>query len=302
VIKFFGKRKNILAFSVFIVFVFIVFRKFIFQGQIPIPGDILLGLYYPWLDSKWGFIAGVPVKNNLPSDIVSIIYPWRILSMTLLRQGILPLWDETILLGVPLLANFQSAVLNPLNILFFVFSNEYAWGIQVVLQLFILFGGTYIFLKDLKLDKYASIFGALLFTFSGYSLVWLGYNSIVYTVSYFPILLFLTKKIICETKPKWIFSYGMVLALQIFSGYPLISIYSVSFSAIYFIFCYFQKRLNFKIAIISFALALATGFGLSAVQLLPGYELNRFSIRNFDTTAQAGDIKYLPFTHIISFF
>lgn len=266
------------------------------------PGDILLGVYYPWLDSKWGFIAGVPVKNNLPSDIVSIIYPWRILSMTLLRQGIIPLWDETILLGTPLLANFQSAVLNPLNVLYLAFSNENAWGIQVVIQLFILFGGTYVFLKDLRLDKYASTFGALLFTFSGYSLVWLGYNSIIYTVSYFPLLLFLVRKIAYETKPKWIFSYGIVLALQIFSGYPLTSFYSVFFSIVYFVFCYLQERFNFKIAALSFILAVVTGLGLSAIQLLPGYELNSFSIRDFDTTAQAGNIKYLPFTHIISFF
>lgn len=298
----FGKRKNLLALLVFAVFILVVFRKFIFQGQIPIPGDILLGVYYPWLDSKWGFIAGVPVKNNLPSDIVSIIYPWRILSMNFLRQGILPFWDQTILLGAPLLANFQSAVLNPLNVLYLVLANEYAWGIQVVLQLFILFGGTYLFLKDLKLDKYASCFGALLFTFSGYSLVWLGYNSIIYTVSYFPILLFLARRIAYTAKPKWIFAYGIALALQIFSGYPLSSLYSVFFSGVYLVFCYFQEKFNFKIAILSFALAVASGLGLSAIQLLPGYELNNLSIRNFDTTAQAGSIKYLPLTHIISFF
>jgi len=222
--------------------------------------------------------------------------------MNLLRQGIIPLWDQTILLGVPLLANFQSAVANPLNILYLVLANEYAWGIQVVLQPVFLFAGTYLFLQDLKLDKYASTLGALLFTFSGYSLVWLGYNSIVYTVAYFPILLFLVRKIAYEPKPRWIFAYGGVLALQIFSGYPLTSLYSVFFGAVYFVFCYFQQKFNFRIATVSLALAAATGLGLSAVQLLPGYELNNFSIRNFDTTAQAGNIKYLPFTQIISFF
>lgn len=90
-----------------------------------------MGAYYPWFDSKWGYPVHVPVKNPLPSDVISIIYPWRELGISILRSGHLPLWDPTIMLGLPLLANFQAALLNPLKFLYFIFNSPTAWSIEV---------------------------------------------------------------------------------------------------------------------------------------------------------------------------
>lgn len=121
VVRFLFSEK-FLIFTVPASLVVLVFQKYFLAGSIPIPADILTGAYYPWLDN-----FRIPVKNPLPSDVFSIIYPWRILAMNLLKAGELPLWDNTILLGVPLFANFQAAILNPVNILFFIFDNLNAW-------------------------------------------------------------------------------------------------------------------------------------------------------------------------------
>jgi len=296
------KLIKFLPWVLLLTIVLVVFRKFFFQGDIPMPADILAGAYYPWLDSKWGFPVKVPVKNSLPADIISIIYPWRVLGMQMLKSGHLPLWDHTILLGVPLLANFQAALLNPINILFLFLSNPLAWGIQIILQPILMAVSTYLFLRELKVEKFAAMVGGILFAFSGFALVWLPYNSINYTLFYFPLVLLLVEKI--SKKPRFSYSFilSIILALQIFSGYPLSVFYTLLFSGLYFVYRIFQRRDDLVKKILILGIGIALGLGVSAVQLLPGFELSNLSIRNLDKSALAGDVKYLPFSHLVTFF
>jgi hypothetical protein len=55
----------------------IFFWQFFLKGLIPIPGDLVIGAYYPWLNQKWGYSVGVPVKNPGDPDIVSNFYPFK---------------------------------------------------------------------------------------------------------------------------------------------------------------------------------------------------------------------------------
>ena len=82
------------------------FWKVPLLGKIPLPGDIITGAYLPWLDYKWGYPVGVPVKNPIVSDSISYSYPMRTLGIDLIKKGLLPLWNPYILNGTPLMANF----------------------------------------------------------------------------------------------------------------------------------------------------------------------------------------------------
>ncbi|MDO8452524.1 MAG: hypothetical protein Q7S79_02110, partial [bacterium] len=131
------------------------------KGLVPIPADIIVGLYYPWFDDTHGFTVGVPVKNNIPSDVVSLILPQKLFAAEQIHKGALPFWNNLILAGTPLLANFQSSVLYPLNILWFFFSTIDAWIIQVILQPLLSLTFTYLLLRNWNLSKIASLFGAI---------------------------------------------------------------------------------------------------------------------------------------------
>lgn len=286
-----------------IVFIVVIFSKFFLAGLITIPTDILVGAYYPWLDVKYGYSVAVPVKNPLPSDVISIIYPWKALGISIIKSGHLPLWDNTILLGVPLLANFQSSILNPTNLLFFIFSNPVAWTIQTILQPILIFASMFLFLKKLKLTNSARIISSLLFAFSGFCLVWLEYNMLDYTLVYIPLIFLMTHNILEKPRLIYAFLLGICICLQIFSGYPLITLYTLLFIGVYFSYMYlFYFQDNFKFKLIIFLLGIITGFSLSAAQLLPGFEATNLSIRKFDNSALAGNIKYLPITSTLTFF
>lgn len=294
--------KNLPVLFTFILATVIVFRRFFFDGLLPIPGDILIGAYYPWLDDKWGFITGVPVKNPLPSDVISILYPWRILAISILKSGSLPLWDNTSLLGTPLLANFQAAILNPLNILFFFLSERYAWSIQVILQPIFISLAMYLYLKNLNLGKFSAIFGSLAFAFCGFSVVWLEYNTIGYTLIFIPMSFLLVDKIVKNPKIIYAFLLGLSWSLQVFSGYPQVSLYTIAFSSLYFLYRLCQNE-NFSVSkILVCILAGASAISLAAVQILPSMELLDLSIRSVDKTTIGGEIQFLPIGHLITVF
>lgn len=79
------------------IFIFVVwtalFWPFFTKKLLPIPADIITGVYYPWLDYKWGYAVGVPVKNPLLSDVPSLLYPWRSLAIDELKAFRWPLWN-----------------------------------------------------------------------------------------------------------------------------------------------------------------------------------------------------------------
>lgn len=331
-LKNFFRNKNrvtkVMVIIIPVLLVVLVFRKYIFQGLLPIPGDIVPGLYFPWFDYKWGYATPIPVKNSLPSDVVSIMFPWRIMGMEQLRKFQLPLWDPTILLGTPLLANFQSAILNPLNVLYFIFPNIHAWSIQVILQPIFMIIAMYVFLKSIKLSTFPSLFGGILYAFSGYSIVWMEYNSINFTLVYFPFILWSVKKI-AEGKKSGYLILALLTALQILSGYPLNVIFTLVFAFFYLIYIsldklnvkeyfgdgkhakrsYYQYKTLFTLLIkrvsrpvTHFVFGVLMGFGISAVQLIPSLELQNLSIRKFDTVALSGGVKYLPPEQLITIF
>ncbi|KKQ95775.1 MAG: hypothetical protein UT21_C0001G0092 [Candidatus Woesebacteria bacterium GW2011_GWA1_39_11b] len=80
-----------------IAVVSVFFWKVFILGFIPLPGDFVVGVYYPWLDYHWGYSVGVPVKNPITTDVISLIYPEQMLAIDMMKSGQLPLWNPYIL-------------------------------------------------------------------------------------------------------------------------------------------------------------------------------------------------------------
>jgi len=91
----------------FVVIVSFFFWKFFLKGLIPFPGDFVVGIYYPWLDYKWGYSVGVPVKNPIIADVPSFMYPMQTFAFDLMKSGSWPLWNPKILAGISICAVFS---------------------------------------------------------------------------------------------------------------------------------------------------------------------------------------------------
>lgn len=246
----------------------IFFYPYFFKNLVPMPADLIVGAYYPWLDYKWiGYNAGVPVKNPLLSDVPSVIYPQRLLAVEQIKQGILPLWNPLMFSGYPLMATFQSAIFYPLNILYFIMPFIDAWSIQVILQPILASFFTYLFLRNLKLSKLACLLGGFAYAFGGFSLYWMEYNVHAHTAAFIPLLLYLIDQFIFKKKLLFLILLSVFLAIQIFAGYLQLTFYTLVLLAFWTIF-----RVGiFHIFLVGVFISL--GILLASVQIIPGLEL-----------------------------
>lgn len=273
------------------------------------PADITVGVYFPWLDYHWGFPTGVPVKNPLPSDIPSLLYPWRMLVIESLKNHTWPLWNPFYFGGMPLLANFQSATFSWVNSFFFFLPDIYAWSLGIIVQPLLTMLFTFLFLRHLKLSKMASLLGGIVFSFSAFSLTWLEYNVHGHAAMWLPLLLLITDKIIIEKrKIKWALLGGLILAIQVLAGYPQIVLYSltaVGFYALFRLFEDWRRQKIFKPVFKSLVLLIffvVLGFLLSAIQWLPGWEALKLSVREIDPIASLSSGGFLPWQNLVTFF
>lgn len=291
-------NRNILACLLLIFLSLVFFWKYFFRGLVPIPADTIVGIYYPWRDHVWNnLVAGVPFKNGLLSDVVSIIYPWRVYGIELLKKGIWPLWIPHALAGTPLLANFQSGLFYPANILFFLLTQVDAWSVYIILQPVLSSIFCFLFLRNLKLSISSSLFGSFIFAFSGFSLVWLEYGVVGHAGLWLPLILLAIDKIVGKPSFSWTAVGALAIGFSILAGYPQISFFVLSISLFYALYKgrFLKKRKRLLVVFLFFVL----GLGLSSVQLLPGYELWQLSIRGTDPTAGAFDFGLNPVKNLI---
>jgi hypothetical protein len=279
------------------------FWKFFFRGLVPIPADVIVGIYFPWRDHIWNnLVAGVPIKNGLLSDVVSIIYPWRIYGIDLLKKGIWPLWIPHALAGTPLLANFQSGLFYPLNFLFIFFSNIDAWSLYIFLQPVLASLFCFAYLRNLRLSNLPSLIGAIIFAFSGFMMVWLEYGIVGHAGLWLPLALLVIDKLFKKPSALWVAIGSLTIGFSLLAGYPQLSafLFLVSFFYAIWKFLVDKKYKNYK-AVLATLGVFILGVGFSSVQLLPGLELWQLSIRQYDTSAVVFNYGLNPLKNLILF-
>lgn len=224
----------------FIVVVWLIFSSpYLFKGFVPYPSKYQVTFFHPWshYEKWWG-----PVKNNAMPDIITQIYPWKRFTIDSLRSGHLPHWNPYNFAGNPHVGNFQAAVFSPFNLLYFLIPFIDAWSINVLLQP--LFAGlfTYLFLKSLKKSHTAASIGSIVFMFSGFIVVWMGYGTLSIAIAYLPLVLYGTEKGFSEKKIRFFSLITAGIFLSFFSGHIQTSLYLIIFTILYFIFKFFSER------------------------------------------------------------
>lgn len=293
--------KNYYPFFVIFFLVCLFFYKTIISGLIPIPADLLVGAYYPWLDYKWGFVVGVPVKNPLISDIFSQLYPWRVAAMEAIRNGQWPLWNPYSLSGTPLAANLQSAAFYPLNLFMLLFGNIWGWTLLIVFQPLLSLSFTYLYLREIRLSKIASVFGAIVFSFSAFMMVWLEFGTMTQAGVWLPLLLLLIEKYLRQQK---LISYILIpftIFAVITAGSFQVAFYTLLVSFVYFLLKLKSLKFN-KFTFVFGTLSFVLGIGFSAIQLFPSFELLNLSIRLSDNYIAASNYGLLPMQNLLTFF
>lgn len=254
----------------------IFFYKTVTRQLVPFPADVLVNEYQPWRSTSYlGFApAAIPHKAQYP-DTVRQIYPWKTLSLEILKSGKLPLWNPYNFSGTPLLANFQSAVLYPLNLIYMFTTQISGWSILVALQPLLATIFTYFFIRSIGVGVLGSLLASISFGFGGFMTVWLEYNTVGHVILWLPLILLAIEKLNKRFSPSWIAILALAHTFALLAGHPQIYGYLFIFSLFYI----HGRGKNWPSKIWLTIISLL-GIGIASLQVIPGIELIKLSARS----------------------
>jgi len=183
------------------------------------------------------------------------------------------MWNPNSLAGLPFLADPSHTIFSPFNLLFFIFDNVYsalAW--QALFLICITAAGAFYLSKQLKFSHFTSLMVGIFFGFSGSSFESINDINSLLAIALMPwVFGIFIKDVINERKIiSWclalVISLGLVSSHTQYIYYELITII---FAAL---FLYLRNNLKLS-DIKNLLITVFIGFSLSAIQLIPSYEL-----------------------------
>ncbi len=256
-----------------VVLITLYLSKPLFSGRPLLAADLLFQL-----DPLWQPLAPstyVAPANPVLSDQVFEFYPWQHFIRAELAQGRLPLWNPLANSGHPLLANAQTAVFDPFNVVArFV---PLAQSFVVLAFLRLLCAGTFMLLLALAmgLSRWAAYLAMIVFAFALPQVVWLLYPKASVLV-WVPALLYFSLRVLHQGQWRDVAVVGVVIAAQLVGGHPETALFS---ALLWMIFCAYwwwimraapaQRPTR---ALWQLAVAGGLGLGAGAVQWLPTAE------------------------------
>ena len=226
----------------FVLFFFIgigvlFLHRALLGDDIALPGDILIGHYYPWRDYIWdGRLSGFPIKNFALNDAVVQFFPWRKFTVEQMSAGVIPFRNPYNFLGAPHMANIATAVFYPLTIIFYILPILEAWDIFIALQIILAGVFMYLYLYNLKLTHLVSLYGGVAYALSSFIVTTLELSVIGHTLLWAPLIMYSIDKLL-ETKGIKFLVLGVFALFNLFlAGFIQIAIYIYVLSVAYFIF------------------------------------------------------------------
>lgn len=289
----------------------VTFWPFFSEGKIPVPGDIILGAYYPWQDISWDNYSTIfPVLNPTISDSITSFYPWKYKSFELIKQGQFPLFDDSSYMGGPLFGTGTSGFLYPLNILFLLFPFNFGWSLLTALTPILAATFFYIWIRNKGINYWAAILGGISYAYSAFIALQFSFINSPHAVLWLPLILFCIDKIFKKFQIKIFILLIFALFSSINAGFFQGSLYIMGFSFGYLIFEVISKKADFK-KLLTITGSYIFAILLSAIQIIPFIETTMQSSRvsNYGTEATRSEIfdffvkpYYLLTTFIPDFF
>jgi len=215
-------------------------------------------------------------------DLAGFFIPPKYLWVSLVKSLQLPLWNPYNYSGIPLIATLQPGVFYPPHIFYLFLPFHVVWNWLIILH-FVLAGTTiFLFLRYLKTSNTGAFIGGIVFMLSGYLLSVHNLLPHLFSVSWFPLIIMFFIKAMDEKKTRYIAYTSICLSMQFLAGAPEIVMMTVSvlflFALFIFLFQHGQSQ-RIHMRVLCFMVVICVFFLISSVQLIPFYELSRYSIR-----------------------
>ncbi|HAX61843.1 MAG TPA: hypothetical protein DCX95_04705, partial [Elusimicrobia bacterium] len=221
-------------------------------------------------------------------DLTYLFHPWKTAVRESLLNGKMPLWNPYSYCGMPLMANFQTAVFYPFSIFFYILGFILGLKLFIITHTFLAALFLFLYLRSKKISIIAAVTGGILFAFGGYLITKIEFLSILGTAIWLPLILILF------SGTRSVFICAVAIAISLFAGYP-----PVLFFIMIFLFAEALVQNKFK----KFVVILFFSILISAVQILPSIELVLNSVRKsglIETDASVWSTHFSDWLSLIS--
>jgi len=255
----------------------------------------LLVAALPWL-LFWRLFAPLPGDRAhiVEGDLSSQYFPLRSYAARRLSQGELPLWSPDVFGGQPALADIQSAVFYPPNLVWSLVRGGRLGFIdlelQAVLHLSLAAAGAYCLGRRLAGSTLAGFVTGAAFGLGGYLTSFpIQQLTILCTVAWLPWLLLAIDRLLDTSQGlQWqVVAISVLTALTVLAGHPQTAMLCAYAAAGYAVWLWYCRRPS-RTRVLALGAAAALGVGLTAVQLLPTLEFIRLSERSSLGFGQSG--------------
>ncbi|MCS6859459.1 MAG: hypothetical protein NZT92_03960, partial [Abditibacteriales bacterium] len=219
------RQKDALALLLILLLAVAFLHKVVFTRGVFLPADLLL-VMNPWRHYARELFPDFERVQNPLLDVIQQYYPWRLYAVRALRAGEVPLWNPYAFCGMPFVANLQSAIFYPLNLLFFLTSVGRGFGFSALVHLFLAGTLTYLLLRHWQLRRAAALLGAVTFMFNGYFVAWMEFPTIsLWTGTWLPLILLLFDISLAQHRARWAAAAGVIVGVQFLGGHLNTSFY-----------------------------------------------------------------------------
>ncbi|MDH7600784.1 MAG: YfhO family protein [Armatimonadota bacterium] len=262
----------------------------IFNGEVLLPGDYLAEML-PWKAAAKPH-RQAPQWNPLQWDAIAQFYPWRVFYARCVREGKIPLWNPHQFCGTPFLANAQSAVLYPPNLLFIVCDPIVAWTAYAALHLFLAGFFMHLLLRELGCSAGAGLIGGVCYAFCAFNIRWLELPTFVGASVWLPVIVLLVHRAVVRRSASYAVCAGLAQAMAFLAGHFQIAFYVLLAAAAWWLWrlCLEYSSsgccTTIRNAFTGLTVFVVVAGLVASPQVLPTVELARSSHRVRDVSAE----------------
>lgn len=243
----------------------------------------------------WPVVSGQAWLPKGGGDSASFLYPMYRFAAESLRSGTIPFWNPHLYAGAPFLADNQSGIFYPPNLLLFLAWPNFSYrAIEFLVMWHFFFAGAamYVCLRllrpEARLPRTAALFGGLAFMFSDVLVTHIGNLNLIAVAAWLPLAFIGLHRAIVATnwsqRLLWALGGGLALGLGTLAGHGQMTFLLASFLVLYALYQTLASGRWLALPLLGvlglFAIAVA------AISLLPALETLQHTLRaEFDYTS-----------------
>ncbi|HLI50595.1 MAG TPA: YfhO family protein, partial [Thermomicrobiaceae bacterium] len=293
-------------------------RPCLLREIVALSGLLLAELLFFWRP----LLTTVQVPNG-GGDFASFYFPLQAFSAQQIQQGHFPLWNPYLHAGMPQLANFQSGMLYPPNLITWLLVQPFSYPaleLLVIAHYLIASLGAYLLARTLGLRRLPAVLSGVIFAYSGFLIAQLGHVTMLEAAAWLPLLFLTVRKLAVTRSWLWALATAIVVFLATTAGHQQTLLYELTASIIWWLFWtgeregFWQAGLNrdweaslrrivrpFLGSLLRFVAALACGLMVAAPMVLPSLRLSQRSVRTLLSYEQSTEFSIEPIA-LLQFF